>query len=207
MRSIPHAILSNSRIFPPNASTSVTLGLPSVSVAVLSKSTEFISHSFCILSASLYSMPSDAPLPVAVIMATGVASPKAHGHETTSTFIAYVTQCSARKPPSIITHIRKVSTATSVTAGTKTPATLSANFCIGALLAPACLTIEIILERVVCSPTRSARNFMTPLLTSAADVTPSPSATSTGRLSPVTAHLSTKPLPCTITPSTGIYSP
>ena len=48
---------------------------------------------------------------------------------------------------------------------------------------------------------------MTPLLIKAAEVTPSPSTTSTGRLSPVIAHLSTNALPFITVPSAGIYSP
>ena len=38
-------------------------------------------------SADLIKIPCDAPLPVPTIIATGVASPNAHGHEITSTEI------------------------------------------------------------------------------------------------------------------------
>ena len=115
---------------PPSSNTkkSETLGFPSVIVAVLSNSTQFISRILCNASASLYSTPSEAPLPVAVIIATGVASPSAHGQDTTSTEIAYVTQCSGTKAPSINIHTTKVMSAIAVTVGTNMPATLSANF-------------------------------------------------------------------------------
>ena len=94
-----------------------------------------------------------------------------------------------------------------VTTGTNTPATLSANFWMGGLDAPASRTILTIFESVVSAPILCARIFITPLLLSAAEVIWSPIVTSTGRLSPVIADLSIKVLPSVITPSTGIYSP
>ena len=57
------------------------------------------------------------------------------------------------------------------------------------------------------APDTVARSLSTPFVTIAAEVTASPEVTSTGRLSPVTAHLSTKPCPSVIIPSTGTYSP
>ncbi len=152
-------------------------------------------------------MPQEAALPVAVMMATGVARPKAQGQEMTSTLMANVTQCSELKPPSTRIQTRKVTRAMSTTTGTKMPATLSANCCRGALLVPASRTILTIFERVVSSPTLSAFMRMTPEVTRDADVTSSPSCSSTGRLSPVIALLSTAHVPSTITPSTGMYSP
>ena len=84
-------------------------------------------------------------------MATGVASPSAQGQLITSTDIplasAKPTLCPA------ISHITIVANAIAITAGTNTPDTLSAIFAIGALVAAASLTIWIICESVVSSPT------------------------------------------------------
>ena len=67
--------------------------------------------------------------------------------------------------------------------------------------------MRTILESTVSSPTFSARMRSTfPVLTEAL-VTRSPSPTSTGRLSPVIADLSTKEFPDRMTPSTGMLSP
>ena len=57
---------------------------------------------------------------------------------------------------------RVVTMAMVITAGTKTPETRSATFAMGALVAAASLTIWIIWERVVSSPTRVASQRMNP---------------------------------------------
>ena len=49
-----------------------------------------------------------------------------------------------------------------ITAGTNTPDTRSATLAIGALVAAASLTIWMIRERVVSSPTREAWHFRNP---------------------------------------------
>ena len=70
---------------PSSAMTSVTLGLPSVMVPVLSSTT---ASSVCAVSSeapSLMRMPFSAPLPVPTMMAVGVARPRAQGHAMTST--------------------------------------------------------------------------------------------------------------------------
>ena len=180
-------------------------------VAVLSSKTVRTSFALCSASASLYRMPIDAARPVAAMTATGVASPSAQGHEITSTLIAILKTCgtvTATAPvPHRIIHTAKVSAAMQRTTGTKMPAILSTVFSIGALEEPASRTIFMIRERTVSSPTFSARMRSTlPLLTEAL-VTKSPSPTSTGRLSPVMADLSTKELPERTMPSTGILSP
>ena len=69
----------------PNSTTSVTRGLPSVIVPVLSSTT---TSSLCAVSSaapSRMSTPFSAPLPVPTMIAVGVASPRAHGHAITST--------------------------------------------------------------------------------------------------------------------------
>ena len=59
-------------------------------------------------------------------------------------------------------HTRKVAAAMAITAGTKIPETLSAILAIGALVAAASLTIWMILERAVSSPTLTASQVRTP---------------------------------------------
>ena len=49
-----------------------------------------------------------------------------------------------------------------ITTGTNIPETLSATFAIGALVAAALLTIFMICESVVSSPTRVASHFINP---------------------------------------------
>ena len=69
----------------PNSTTSVTRGLPSVIVPVLSSTT---ASSLCAVSSaapSRMSTPFSAPLPVPTMIAVGVASPSAQGHAMTST--------------------------------------------------------------------------------------------------------------------------
>jgi len=68
-------------------SMSVTSGFPSVIVPVLSNTMVLILSPVSSASADLKRMPCSAPLPVPTIMATGVASPRAHGHEIIKTDI------------------------------------------------------------------------------------------------------------------------
>ena len=88
------------------------------------------------------------------MIATGVASPSAHGQLMTSTEIprarANAKVCPTRSQTAVVT------TAIAMTAGTNTPDTRSATFAIGALVAAASLTILMIWESVVSSPTRVA---------------------------------------------------
>ena len=94
-----------------------------------------------------------------------------------------------------------------MTAGTNTPDTRSATFAIGAFVAAASLTMRMICDSVVSSPTRVASHRKKPdRLTVAAD-TLSPGCLSTGMLSPVSAASSTALSPSRTTPSTGIFSP
>ena len=94
-----------------------------------------------------------------------------------------------------------------ITAGTKTPETRSAIFAIGALVAAASLTILMICESVVSSPTRVASHLINPDWFTVAAETASPGFLSTGILSPVSADSLTALFPSRITPSTGIFSP
>ena len=100
-----------------------------------------------------------------------------------------------------------VITAILITAGTKTPETLSAIFAIGAFVAAASLTILIIWERVVSSPTLVASHLINPDWFTVAAETASPGFLSTGILSPVSAASLTALFPSRTTPSTGMFSP
>ena len=94
-----------------------------------------------------------------------------------------------------------------ITAGTKIPETLSATFAMGALVAAASLTIRMIWESVVSSPTRVASQRIKPDWLMVAAETRSPACLSTGILSPVRAASFTALFPSNTTPSTGIFSP
>ena len=104
-------------------------------------------------------------------------------------------------------HTTVVMTAMVMTVGTKMPETLSATLAMGALVAAASETIWMIWLRVVSSPTRVAWHFIKPLWLSVAAETVSPSALSTGMLSPVRALSFTALWPSSTTPSTGMFSP
>ena len=94
-----------------------------------------------------------------------------------------------------------------MTAGTKTPETLSAMRAIGAFVAAASLTIWMICEKVVSSPTLVARALINPDWFIVAAETVSSTFLSTGIDSPVSADSSIAVVPSMITPSTGIDSP
>ena len=94
-----------------------------------------------------------------------------------------------------------------MTAGTKTPATRSANFAIGAFDDVASSTKRMICARAVPRPTCSARIANHPLRLTVAPMTRSPGALSTGKDSPVSALSSTAPAPSMTVPSAGTCSP
>ena len=96
---------------------------------------------------------------------------------------------------------------TVITAGTKMPDTRSAALAMGALVAAASLTICMIWERVVSSPTRVAWQRKKPDWLEVAADTRSPCDLSTGMLSPVRADSFTALFPSNTIPSTGIFSP
>ncbi len=111
-------------------------------------------------AAVLKSMPFFAPSPLPTMMATGVASPSAHGQEITSTDMPRASAKPTPRPRMSQTTV--VTAAMAMTVGTNTLETLSAIFAIGAFVAAASLTIRIICESVVSSPTRDARHFKKP---------------------------------------------
>ena len=129
-------------------------------VPVLSRATTCTFPASSRDTAVLNKIPFFAPMPLPTMMATGVASPRAQGQEITSTEMPL-----ARAKPMVCpssSHTRVVTRATPMTAGTKTPETLSAILAMGALVAAASLTIWMIWERVVSSPTRVARHLRKP---------------------------------------------
>ena len=111
-------------------------------------------------AAFLKRIPFFAPTPFPTMIATGVASPSAHGQLITSTDIPRASANPADCPA--ISHANIVSAAIHITVGTNTPDTRSAAFAIGALVAAASLTILIICDSVVSSPTLVASHFINP---------------------------------------------
>ena len=128
--------------------------------------------------------------PLPTIIATGVASPNAQGQLITSTDIPRASANPISRPA--ISHAATVIAAIMSTTGTNTPETLSATFAIGALVAEASVTVFIISAKVVSPPTRVALHFTKPNLLIVAADTLSPTALSTGILSPVRADSSTE---------------
>ena len=74
----------------PKGIISVTTGLPSVRVPVLSKTSVLIFSACSSAEAFLNSTPICAPRPVPTIIAVGVASPSAQGQEITNTVTALI---------------------------------------------------------------------------------------------------------------------
>jgi hypothetical protein len=93
------------------------------------------------------------------------------------------------------------------TTGTNTLLTLSAKRCTGAFVAWASRTNLAMRANVVSAPTRVARTTRRPCWFTVAEVTASPTCTSTGTLSPVIIDISTDDDPSSTTPSAAIFSP
>jgi len=110
---------------------SVTSGLPSVIVPVLSNTIVLI---LCVVSRAsppLIKTPYSAPFPVPTIMAVGVARPNAQGQAITNTAIKIVKANTSVSPPAKY-HANADNTAITNTTGTKYPETISAICAIGA---------------------------------------------------------------------------
>ena len=103
---------------------SVTCGLPSVNVPVLSTITVLIFSACSSAAAFLTSTPACAPRPVPTMMAVGVASPNAHGQAMTSTATAWINAVTN----SAVNHqvIPNVTILMATTTGTKIPDMVSA---------------------------------------------------------------------------------
>jgi len=92
--------------------------------------------------------------------ATGVASPSAHGQLITSTEIPLAR--ANPTPAPAISQAATVTAAIEITTGTNTPETRSAILAIGAFVDDASLTIRIICESAVSSPTFTASHSRYP---------------------------------------------
>ena len=84
---------------PPAETTSVSAGLPSVSVPVLSSTIAVMLDTFSSVAASLIRMLCRAPMPVPTATAVGVARPRASGQAITTAEIANVSAVIAAAPP------------------------------------------------------------------------------------------------------------
>ena len=151
------SINSDSEI-PSAGITSVTFIIPVVIVPVLSKATIWVRPACSSDAEVLKRIPDFAAIPFPTMIATGVARPSAHGQLITRTETARAIAYPKVSPTKI--HAANVTSAIRITTGTKTPETLSAIFAIGAFVAEASLTMRIISESVVSSPTRVARQTM-----------------------------------------------
>ncbi len=110
---------------PSTSSRSVSAGLPSVSVPVLSRATTLASRSNWSASPLRKRTPISAPRPVPTMIEVGVARPIAQGQAMMSTATALTSaKVSAGEGPKN-SQTRKVATATAMTAGTNHIVTLS----------------------------------------------------------------------------------
>ena len=104
---------------------STIVGLPMVSVPVLSSTTVSIFPAASRLCASLNHTPWRAATPIPAMIAAGVAKPRAQGHAMTNTDTACIKAVSTIP---VSHHVRpKVTNAIVTTIGTNTAVTLSAN--------------------------------------------------------------------------------
>ena len=207
--SSPNALQASTAFFASSRSGSLIPGstMPSVRVPVLSKTTVSMLHAFSIAEAPLKRIPSSAARPEAVIKAAGVASPSAQGQAITSTPQTVETAFPQSPGASRKNHSAKISTASTITDGTKTEAIRSANRCTGAFSLCARRTKAAICRRVEFSPTEVAVYVTLPSRSSVPPVMLSPGFFCTGSLSPVSSDSSTRQLPSRIFPSAGMRSP
>src|SRR5690606_32273237 len=177
-----------------NTTTSVTLGLPFVSVPVLSNIATVALLNASMASPPLNITPFEAPLPIPTMTAVGVASPRAHGQATTNIATAGII-ADARSPGTSKYHAPNVVSATIITTYAKYPATLSTSFCIGGFLPSASSTSRTICERNESEPTLVALTSSMPSLFTVPATMPSPSFLWMGMDSPVTIDSSTADSP------------
>ncbi len=194
-------------LIPSTAIISVSFGLPSVRVPVLSTIKVSTFANLSNASASRTRTPDCAPRPVAIIIDIGVANPKAQGHaiirtETATTKAWIKAGCGPNKA-----QIKKAIKATRTTNGTKYPATVSVSPWIGALDLWADETMSTILANIVSPPTRSASIMSEPVPFKVPPVNLSFSDFSTAIGSPDIILSSIEDLPSRTIPSTGTLSP
>ncbi len=192
---------------PGAATTAVTAGLPRVRVPVLSMTTVSIRPAASRASPPRTRIPVSAPLPVPTMIAVGVARPMAHGQAMMTTPMNAVRASVRRGSGPAANQITNVTTATTITAGTKISLIRSARRWIGALEPCARWTSSTIRASAVSRPTRVARMTNEPVVLTVAPMTSSPAALVDGIGSPVSMDSSTADIPSTTTPSTGTLSP
>ena len=204
---------TSARAKPSSTTRSVSCGLPTVSVPVLSTATTAASRSSCSASPLRNSTPICAARPVATMIEVGVASPIAHGQATISTATAFTsaklstgTSAGSQAAPNS-SQARKASAASPITTGTKTMVTLSTLAWIGSLAPCAASTMRMICASTVSAPTRVARKAKAPRVLSVPPTTVAPARFSTGTGSPVIIDSSTNEAPSTTSPSTATFSP
>ena len=96
------------------------------------------------------------------MMAVGVASPSAQGQAITRTATNMVSTKDRSLPPTVH-HRRAAARAMTMTAGTKYPATVSANLDMGAFLPWASSIMRMIFDSVVSLPTWVTSTSIAPL--------------------------------------------
>src|SRR5699024_7992415 len=106
---------------------SVEVGVPFVTVPVLSSTAVSLDCVFSKFSPPLNKIPISAARPEPAIIEVGVARPNGHGQSITKIEIVGIKL--ARKSPggTMVNQIKKVATASSTTIGTDTPEILSAK--------------------------------------------------------------------------------
>mmetsp|Transcript_4217 Transcript_4217/g.11656 ORF Transcript_4217/g.11656 Transcript_4217/m.11656 type:complete len:444 (-) Transcript_4217:906-2237(-) len=207
-----------------SSSTSSTVGLPTVSVPVLSNTTQSTLVAASSASPPLMSIPHRAPTPLPTMTAVGVARPRAHGQAMTSTEMekrrgrvqslnpswAYgqVTLTSSIAPElSRAAHTTKVRADMHRTAGTNLAAMRSATSWMGALEAWALSTSRMIFANVESSPMTVTAKRIDPSRLMVPPMTSSPSCLCAGTDSPVSIDSSTEDDPDRTVPSDGTFSP
>lgn len=139
-------------------------------------------------------MPRRAPLPIAALIAVGVASPTAHGQAISSIVMARRTSpVTARVMADTMNEV-----------GTKRREKFSPTVWIGARSCCASSTRVMMRPMVVWLPTARARTTRRPRTTTEPACTGIPTTTLTGRFSPVIADWSTIASPSITSPSTGM---
>ena len=188
-------------------SMSVTAGRPSVTVPVLSSTTVVTSPARCSASPPLKSTPSSAPFPVATMTAVGTASPMAQGQAIISTATAAALARTSAASVATRYQTTKVTTASSMTTGTKMPEMRSASRCMGARDPCASRIRVTICASTLSLPTVVARKWKAPVPLMVPPITWSPTVLATGIDSPVSMLSSAALLPERMCPSTGMRSP
>ena len=200
------AVSASRRAASPSTATQATsMGLPSVSVPVLSNATTETSCAISSASASLMRMPWRAATPVPAINAVGVARPSAHGQAITSTATALST-ARCQSPPAK-PQASSVTSAATHTTGTNTALTRSTRCWMGAFFSCALSTSRTMRAKVDSVPTAVTSTSSSPSPLMAPPVMRSPGARATGRLSPVTSDSSTWLSPSATRPSAAKRSP